>query len=263
MRILFWNTHRNNINEYLQSLIQDYTIDILAVSEYTANERELDMMLKNSQQYLVRCYTGGCERIKMWANYVDIEAGDQNKYYTIQVLKEKYILCFVHLISDLHGDYSEERFALIQQIMYELKKMEEKIHSKKTIIIGDMNETPYSKGCLDARAFHGLSALNITDRATRKVMGTEYRKFYNPMWSLMGDFTYPPGTYYLNNSKLYSPMWYILDQVIISKEVMPIFKREELKIITTCSCGDLMDSKGHPDKKISDHFPIMCEIETK
>ncbi len=42
----------------------------------------------------------------------------------------------------------------------------------------------------------------------------------------MGDFSYPPGTYYVNQSKLHSPMWYMLDQVIMSKDVLPLFRIE-------------------------------------
>ena len=49
-------------------------------------------------------------------------------------------------------------------------------------------------------------------------------------------------------------------QVIISQEVLPIFIKERLKIITTCSYADLKNKNQHPNKKISDHFPIICEI---
>ena len=116
---------------------------------------------------------------------------------------------------------------------------------------------PYGRGCLNANGFHGLPALNISDKPTRTVNEIEYRKFYNPMWNLMGDFDYPPGTFYVNQSKLHSPMWYMLDQVIISQDVLPIFNKDSLKIITACSYADLVDDSKHPNRKISDHFPIM------
>ena len=98
----------------------------------------------------------------------------------------------------------------------------------------------------------------VYDKITRKVNGTEYTKYYNPMWNFFGDFNYPPGTYYYsNNSSLYSPMWYIFDQVLISKEVIPFFRKESLEIITK----GLANKNGHPNKKISDHFPIVLEIK--
>ena len=150
--------------------------------------------------------------------------------------------------------------AIIQEIMYEINEIENKIKSYKIVIIGDFNEMPYGRGCLSANGFHGLPVLNTSDTPTRKVNQIEYRKFYNPMWNFMGDFSYPPGTYYLNQAKLYSPMWYMLDQVIVSKDVLPLLKKESVKIITSCGYSDLVDKNQHPDKKISDHFPIMCEI---
>lgn len=262
MRIMFWNTHKNTkINEYVANLIQDYKIDVFVIAEYAADKKELNMLLEERHLKLRPCYTEGCGRIAIWSDYADIKPGCQNTYHSIQIIRNRFILCCVHLMSDLHGDRSEERLAKIQEIMYDIKQTEQHIDSQHTIIIGDFNEMPYDKGCLNANGFHGLPVLGIMDSPTRRVYETEYRKFYNPMWNLMGDFLYPPGTYYLNQSKLYSPMWYMLDQVIISKDILPLFCRESLRIITSCSFADLKDTNQHPDQEISDHFPIMCEIK--
>lgn len=261
MRILFWNTHRNrNINQYIVNLVRDYNIDILAIAEYSADKNELCELFGEYRQFLMCCNTIGCDRISIWSNYVDVKAGIQEDYYSIQVIQNKFVLCCVHLFTDLYGDHGDERMAVIQQIMHDIKKTEDKIKSQRTIIIGDFNEMPYDKGCLNANGFHGLPVLNMNDTPTRKVHKIEYRKFYNPMWNLMGDFSYPPGTYYKNQSKLYSPMWYMHDQVIVSQDMLQLLNKENLKIITSCSCADLMDKNQHPNKKISDHFPIMCEI---
>ncbi|RKI99377.1 endonuclease/exonuclease/phosphatase family protein [bacterium D16-54] len=261
MKILFWNVHRNkNINRYIASIVEDNEIDILVMAEYNADENELYALFRENQQNLIKCFTSGCDRINVWSNYVNIKSGSQGDYHSIQILLDKYVLCCVHLISDVHGDRSEERLEDIHSIMYDIQKTEEDINSQRTIIIGDFNEMPYGKGCLNANGLHGLPELKITDEPTRSVDKKNYRKFYNPMWSLMGDFSYPAGTYYLNQSKLHSPMWYMHDQVIISQEVLPVFIKEKLKIITTCSYADLKNKNQHPNKKISDHFPIICEI---
>ena len=45
--------------------------------------------------------------------------------------------------------------------MYDVQKIEEKIESQRTIVIGDINEMPYGRGCLNANGFHGLPALDI------------------------------------------------------------------------------------------------------
>jgi len=262
MKILFWNTNSNsNINPYIASVVLDYNIDILVMAEYNANANELRTILRENQHYLNKCNTLGCDRVDVWCNYANVKSGIQEKYYSIQVIDDEFVMCGVHLFTDLHGDRSDERLAIIRKIMYDIQETEKEIQSQRTIVIGDINEMPYGRGCLNADGFHGLPMLNIADKPTRIVNEMEYRKFYNPMWNLMGDFSYPPGTYYLNQSKLHSPMWYMLDQVIVSKDILPLFKRESLRIITSCRYGELIDENQHPDKKISDHFPIMCEIE--
>lgn len=264
MKILFWNTNRNKeINKYVASLVQDNNIDVLVLAEYKDDGKNLCAQLKKDNINLDSCNTSGCERISVFSNYVNVEAGFQNKYCSIQIIKNSYILCCMHLITDLHGNRDDERLEIIQDVMHECRKSEEKINSQDTIIIGDLNEMPYGKGCLNANGLHGLPALDITDDAIRTVNGKAYRKFYNPMWNLMGDFSYPPGTYFLNQSKLYSPMWYMLDQIIISHDLLPYLNKGSVKIITSCSASDLSDKTGHPDKKISDHFPIMCEVRDK
>lgn len=264
MRILFWNTKGNKaINPYIVHLVIDYDIDIFILAEYDADKTELKELLKKYHLKHYFCFARGCNRISIWSNYDNMKSGPQDTHYSIQIIKDKYILCGIHLMSDSFGGMCDERFARMREIIYEIGRVEQKIMTKNTIIIGDFNETPYDRGCLNADGFHGLPALTMNDTPTRVVSGREYRKFYNPMWNFMGDFSYPPGTYYLNQSKLYSPMWYIVDQVILSQDILPLFKRESLKIITTCHHFDLMDKNEHPNKKISDHFPIMCEIDDK
>lgn len=261
MRILFWNTHNNNLNEYIVNLVIDNAIDVLVMAEYDADEKELAELFRSRGSALELQNTIGCNRISFWCNYRDIEPAIQESYYSIQIIKSEYIICCVHLITDLYGDRTDERLEIIRGIIEDIEITEKKINSKKTIIIGDINEMPYGKGCLNANGFHALPVLNVDDTPTRRVNNKEYRKFYNPMWNLLGDFSYPPGTYYFNQAKLHNPMWYMLDQVILSQEVLPLFKKESLKILTSCSYADLVDDKMRPNINVSDHFPIMCEIK--
>lgn len=264
MKILFWNTNRNEkINIYVASLVLDNNIDVLIMAEYRDNEKELLSQLEKDHINLDICKTFGCERISVFSSYANVKPGFQNNYCSIQIIQDKYVICCVHLNTDLHGDRSNERLATIQDIMLECGKIEEQINTKSTIIIGDFNEMPYGKACLNANGLHGLPALDVSDPATRTINHKKYRKFYNPMWNLMGDFSYPPGTYFFNQSKLDSPMWYMLDQIIISQDILPVLNKESVKIITSCSISELADKNRRPDKRISDHFPIMCEIKDR
>lgn len=259
MRILFWNTHKNeNINKYIRGLVEENEIDIVILAEYNSNIEQLDEVLSESKMRLKRWNTIGADRIKIWGNYIDIQPGIQNKYYSLQVINGEYIICGVHMFSNLNGERNDERELLANQIMEEIKKLRKIINSDKVIIVGDINESPYEKTCLSARGFHGLPALREDDDISRIVSGKVYDKMYNPMWNLFGDFEYPPGTYYRSESKLSTSSWYMMDQIIISQSMISFLKRRDLRIIVECLGENLYTKNKYPDKKISDHFPVMC-----
>ena len=79
--------------------------------------------------------------------------------------------------------------------------------------------------------------------------------FYNPMWNLLGDFQYPPGTYYYKSSQEKTEFWNIFDQVMIRPQLRNRFVDTSLKIITETETTSLVD------KKISDHLPIVFEVK--
>lgn len=259
MKVLFWNTNRNkNINVYLKSIIEENAIDIVILAEYRADGDEISKWHSNNKR-LIKCNTLGCDRIHIWSIYPQMMPSVQEKYYSIQLLDD-FVICSLHLMSDTYGDRADERLAMVQRMMIDIKEAEEDIGSKKSIIVGDFNAMPYEKTCLSASGIHGLPSLSDTDNATRVVNTIEYRKFYNPMWNLMGDFSFPPGTYYLNKAELHNPMWHMLDQVIISQDAINSFNKNSLKILTACSISDLKDKNNHPNKEISDHFPLVFEV---
>ena len=85
--------------------------------------------------------------------------------------------------------------------------------------------------------------------------------FYNPMWNLLGDFQQPYGTYYYSGSNPVNTYWNIYDQVIIRPALRKRFVNDSLIIIQETKTRYLLDRNGHPDKKFSDHLPIVFEIK--
>ena len=171
MKMLFWNTHRNsNINSFILELVEQNEIDILILSEYAGNLEELSKYLMQSKKRLCKWNSSGCNRIQIWGNYVDVEPGEQNKYFSIQIVNDKYIICGVHMYSDLNGERFDERTSLAEEIRYAIKNAREKLNSNDVIIIGDMNESPYEKACLSAKGFHALPALKISDNNSRCII---------------------------------------------------------------------------------------------
>ena len=108
--------------------------------------------------------------------------------------------------------------------------------------------------------FHGIPVAEETAALSRTILRKKYKMFYNPMWNLLGDFDYPPGTYYCNSNEAINPFWNMFDQVIIRPQLREKFVESSLEIVTETNMYSLVDSKNRPNKKYSDHLPIIFEI---
>ena len=126
--------------------------------------------------------------------------------------------------------------------------------------MGDFNENPYEIGCLGAVGFHGIPVYKDTMKKYRIIMDESFKMFYNPMWNLLGDFSFPPGTYYYSGNEVENSFWNVYDQVMIRPCLREQFIDDELKILCKTKSGKLTDANNHPDKSISDHLPIIFEI---
>ena len=131
---------------------------------------------------------------------------------------------------------------------------------ENSIVVGDFNQNPYENGCLGAMGFHGIPVAEETAALSRTILRKKYKMFYNPMWNLLGDFDYPPGTYYCNSNEAINPFWNMFDQVIIRPQLREKFVESSLEIVTETNMYSLVDSKNRPNKKYSDHLPIIFEI---
>ncbi|MBO5360075.1 MAG: endonuclease/exonuclease/phosphatase [Clostridia bacterium] len=262
MKVLFWNTHKNtNINPTIGELIAENNASIVVLAEYTANSDDLLSSLRLQYGITMQRYNSCCERITIIGTVSNVEMRFDCDHSTIQIINGKDILCCTHLNSKIYSDHQAQREIMIEQLIREICTVEKDLESENTIIVGDFNINPYDLSCLDARYFHSLPIYEETKRRTRKVAGNEYAMFYNPMWRFLGDIEQPYGTYYHNNSGSINTYWNLYDQVIIRPALRERFIDDSLKIITETHSKYLLDSKGHPNKTISDHLPIIFEIQ--
>ena len=260
MRIGFWNTNKNEkINEYISDIIEEYSIDICILAEYEANIDELKQKIARYGITVEQAITVGCGRITILKNRKNIQPGFQNKYCSMQIIDDEYLLVCLHLPSKLYADVLKRGIA-ISRIVEEIQNYEKKLNIEKTIIVGDINENPYESGCLGANGFHGIPVYKDTMKEYRIIMDESFKMFYNPMWNLLGDFSFPPGTYYYSGNEVESSFWNVYDQVMIRPCLRERFVDDELKIICATEKRKLIDANKHPDKSISDHLPIVFEI---
>lgn len=262
MKFAFWNVHQNPvINHYIVDLIYENELDIIVLAEYKDNEQKLIDELTQKGIYMEKYLTSGCDRIMMFGSIQKVMPANQNKYYSIQIIDKKCILCGMHLPSRIYSDHQERRNIVIDRIVEDINELEMKLKIENTIILGDVNENPYDVGCLNATKFHGISSGADAEKGSRTVMSKTFKMFYNPMWNLFGDFRYPPGTYYHNGSDPSNSFWNIYDQVMIRPSMRKWFVDNSLKILVKIQEYSLVDKFRHPRKDISDHLPIVFEIK--
>lgn len=262
MKILFWNTHKNeNINTIISELITDNNISIVVLAEYTADVDELLQILTMQSVHMKQYISAGCDRIKIIGSVNQVEPGKQTDHASIQIIDNDIVLCGIHLNSPIYSGHQEQREIYIEQIINDIKSIEKELNTENTIIVGDFNVNPYDVACVDARYFHGIPICEEANRKTRTISGKEYSMFYNPMWNFFGDKHQPYGTYYYGGSNTVNTYWNIYDQVIIRPALKERFIDESLKILTETKTKYLLDRNGHPDNNISDHLPIVFEIK--
>lgn len=262
LKVLFWNTHKNeDINSAICELIVENCASIVVLAEYADNIDDLINALFSYYGIEMCRYNSCCERITIIGTIDDVEVRFDNEHTTIQIINKRDILCCAHLNSKIYSDHEAQREIMIEQLIREICSVEKDLNSENTIIVGDFNINPYDSSCVDARYFHSLPVYEETKRKTRVIAGNKYAMFYNPMWRFLGDEKQPYGTYYHNNGSSINTYWNLYDQVIIRPTLRERFIDESLKIITETQSKYLLDINGHPDKAISDHLPIIFEIQ--
>ena len=257
MRIMFWNTYKNiSINQTVCEIAKEKNIDIVFLAEY---QDDIQILADNLGMHSY--VTLGCDRIKVIGRVKSVEPGAQGYRHSIQIIENRYIICAIHLPSQMSDGHQGRRNIVIQTILKDIQDIEKKLNSKRSIILGDFNEDPYEDGCLSAVNFHGLPFINDFSKAYRVIEGQQFEMFYNPMWNLFGDFNTPPGTYYYAGGNPRCSYWHIFDQVMIRACLKSEFVKNSLEIVTKVGERTLLNEKGYPNKEYSDHLPIVFEIQ--
>ncbi|WP_088345183.1 hypothetical protein [Bacillus cereus] len=159
-------------------------------------------------------------------------------------------------------NYSDKTLDAYAQYHAEhVRKFEIENYSEKSLIVGDFNLNPYQDGMMNVNAFNAIMSPNIVEQGVRKWNGKEYKYFYNPSWNVLGkqdNDNQVFGTYYYDNNKEVDlAYWYMLDQLILRKDLLKSYQSSSLKIISNFANVDLLNEKGIPDEReYSDHLPV-------
>ncbi len=265
MKFLFWNIHKNaNALPSLRKIVLEEGVDVIGVAEFP-QECAIN---KDAKLYSYLTPFVDKEKVKIFyrnsrVNIINKKNGQFVDIKQITSLGRKISLIFCHLPSKINckeDDQLLRAIAVNREINeYELTNAK----NRMTIVCGDFNMNPFDKGMVHCKAFHAVMDRRIAMAQHRKVLGTDYNFFYNPMWGCLGDNGKGgiPGTIYYNPSNSIQYFWNMFDQVLIRPDIIPYFDNDSLKIVTSGKSYNLLNANGRINGKISDHLPIMFNLK--
>ncbi|WP_019867475.1 endonuclease/exonuclease/phosphatase family protein [Methylovulum miyakonense] len=263
---LFWNVGRTRRLDIVCRLVREFDVDVLMLAENTLGIADILAKLNTPEVSDFHYNSGLCERIAIFSKFQDrqIKPQFESKHISIRHFKPQngtdLSLVVAHLPSKLRQSNDSQAFEMAA-IARDIIRMEEKVGHQRTVLVGDLNMNPFETGLIAANGLHATMARHIAEKKTRMVNGRSYPFFYNPMWSLLGDASNrPSGSYYHQQSEHVSYFWHLFDQVLLRSDVLPMFQNENLKLIDRAGDCSLLTRNGIPDKNISDHLPILFQL---
>ena len=265
MKFLFWNLKKNKISDQVSNLILLRDVDIALFAEHQGLDiKNLEAVLPQ-YKYIE---DAGCEKIKIFCRKnisVELRQGQHNYIIFSVSLRKLYggsspdlIIAGIHLPAMQDG--KARRKKLIQDLIKDIQKHEDDLHSDKTIVIGDFNANPFDEELAGHTYFNAVLFKDlIQSQEVIKFAGDEYKRFYNPMLHYISEDTKHYGSFYYHDENL--PLyWHCLDQIIVRKSLSDSFQKLEY-----CrSIGDIPLIKTiKPDENYSDHLPLFVEIDMR
>ncbi len=264
---LFWNLGGKPLADRLARMANNFGVDVLILAECDVAPGVMLETLNREAVPMFHHHPGQCERIAIYARFANefLPLHYETERVSIRRLSlpdtPEILIASLHSPSKLHADEFDQ-YEFSRRLSGIIQDSEGKIGHSRTVLVGDFNMNPFEDGAVSAGGLHGVMTREIAMRESRTVQGSQHPFFYNPMWALFGDGREDPaGTYYYAASGYRAYFWNIFDQVLLRPAVLPYFRNEDLKILTSDGVETLLSEKGLPDKKTgSDHLPIIFKL---
>lgn len=265
LRVLFWNMGSTATPTLVGALAAEHEPEVIVLVEsghgiativeelniLTGLQYEIPFVLTDRFQFLIKM---PAERVQLVydGSYISI-------IHVKPILGQSFTLAAVHLPSKLHLD-ADDQATLCGRWVRHVCEAEARLGHVRTVVIGDLNMNPFEPGIVGAEGFHAVSSREVVARKKRSVFGEERPFFYNPMWSMMGDAEGPAGTYYYASSGPITYFWNMFDQVLFRPELAQHFAPGDVVVASSAGGRSLLGPVGTPNKRISDHLPIIATL---
>lgn len=269
--ILFWNlAKKQNALEHLSCLALTHRVDVFLLAE---SSDDLSPVLQDINKLGLGTYReADYEKTKVRA-ITRLAKRDFVHRYTSQgrevaiwrlrsavMTPPEILIAGVLLPSKMGGNSVEDQASVAMEVSQEIAAFEDRSQHRNSLLIGDFNMYPYDPGMTLATGIHGLMTRALAELPDREHRGQLRRRFYNPMWGLLGDRTVgPAGSHFWRSSVLHNPHWGMLDQALLRPSLIQYLK--DVFVLDFDGNHNLLGSDGAPDKNhLSDHLPIMLRL---
>lgn len=255
IKILFWNLNKKDLTSLIIELSQAKDIDLIMLAETENLNVNGIEQLKDKYDFiwgldecLVLCLAK--------KNIVISQIQSFKRYILFNCKKDDF--CFnligVHLESQM-PQQNDSRAITITEMKNAIASAEGENHNNKTIVVGDFNLNPYDNQMTSYAYLHAVSFKDLIKKDFIKHDNKIYKKFYNPMLSLISEDSKIYGSYYYSDPQ--NIYWHFFDQCLLRKEMLSNFQSVEI-VKNINDINLIKDNK--PDINISDHLPIIVYL---
>lgn len=270
MRLLFWNTRRLSNATLLATLARENNSDVLILAEPGTKLAHLLSALNTgeSSQFLPDASPGLSDRLQILYRYrtssvrIVFDAHDIAIRQVTPPLNSSILVVAAHLSSKLYFK-PEDQLLSAPRVAKIIEEAEKTVGHTRSIVVGDFNMNPFEPPMVGASGLHAVMDRRIALKSSRSVQGQDYPYFYNPMWNLLGDRHHSPGSYYYNSGTYVNYYWNVFDQALLRPALLQRFDpATDVRILGSIGGAQLTRKHdGRPDDKISDHLPILVNLE--
>ncbi len=273
-KIAFWNIFQRTNASLVAELMASRGIEIMLLGEQGFKAAELIgayNRLTGRALYEVIGVRGLPfeHRVRFYSTFPEtvFRSITDHPRYSIKEYRPQFglplTLVGVHLPSK-NSRKPEDQASAAGRTARRIREVENQSGHDRTIVIGDFNMDPFETAMIDSDIFHAVMDRRIAQGGWRTVDQEACPYFYNPMWKSMGDHTAPAlGTYYLGPDSFASYFWHTLDQVLLRPSLLAHFRDQDLHVVDSIGETSLLSPRGlGPDRKISDHLPIVLQLTT-
>ena len=235
-KFLFWNLNQCDRWELVCGLARQELIDVFILAECGTEPWHM-MEALNAERTEYQFGFSNCDRLRVFTRF---DAGMmpplvETDRISIRRLKlpGRYSLLVVgaHLPSKINFSDDSQVFESVhlERLIEDAEKSE---GHRRTLLLGDLNMNPFEPGVVGARGgLHAVMSRQVARRFSRTVRREDYRFFYNPMWSHMGDRGDAGGTYYHDGAEAVCYFWNMYDQVLLRPALLGDFAPEHVRIV--------------------------------